>query len=239
MIRLGMAKKRGVFITFEGLDGCGKSTQLERLAAVLRSEGVEVLTTREPGGTANGERIRSILLDSSTTDLAPRAELALMFASRAQQLEELIVPTLERGTWVLCDRFTDSSEAYQGGGRGLGSQAVLDLHRIVCRNVWPDLTVLMDSEVDASVERARRRNLKKGGRTDENRFETEDRAFFERVHNAYRAIARREKKRVLMLDARRPADVVHPEIVAAVRQRFLSRNSRTAPKPGVKTKGNS
>lgn len=222
-----MAKKRGIFITFEGLDGCGKSTQLERLAAVLRSEGIEVLTTREPGGTANGERIRSILLDSGTTGLTPMTELALMFASRAQQLEELIVPTLERGTWVLCDRFTDSSEAYQGGGRGLGSQAVRDIHRVICRNVWPDLTVLMDSEVDASVARARRRNLKKTtGAADENRFETENRAFFERVHNAYRAIAKREKHRVLMLDARRSADVVHPEIVAAVRKRFMSNHAR-------------
>lgn len=217
-----MPKKRGIFITFEGLDGCGKSTQLERLAAVLRSEGVDVLTTREPGGTANGERIRSILLDSATTGLTAMAELALMFASRAQQLEELIIPTLERGTWVLCDRFTDSSEAYQGGGRRLGAQTVLDVHRAICRNVWPDLTILMDSEVDASVARARRRNLKKAGSADENRFETENREFYERVHQAYLAISRRERKRVLMLDARRPADVVHPEIVAAVRQRFLS-----------------
>lgn len=225
-----MAKKRGVFITFEGLDGCGKSTQLERLAAVLRSEGVEVLTTREPGGTANGERIRSILLDSATTGLAPMAELGLMFASRAQQLDELILPTLERGTWVLCDRFTDSSEAYQGGGRGLGSQAVLDLHRVLCRNIWPDLTVLMDSEVEASVERARRRNLKKTGSSDENRFEQESRDFYERVHQAYVAIARREKRRVVMLDARRPADVVHPEIVAAVRKRFLSNGVRPVKK---------
>jgi len=221
-----MAKKRGVFITFEGLDGCGKSTQLERLAAVLRSEGVDVLTTRETGGTANGERIRSILLDSSTTGLTPLTELALMFASRAQQLEELIVPTLERGTWVLCDRFTDSSEAYQGGGRGLGSQAVLGLHRVLCRNVWPDLTVLMDSEVEASVARARRRNLKKTGATNENRFEQENRDFYERVHRAYLAIAKRDKQRVLMLDARRPADVVHPEIVAAVRERFLANHGR-------------
>ena len=221
-----MAKKRGIFITFEGLDGCGKSTQLERLAAELRSEGIDVLTTREPGGTAIGERIRSILLDSATSGLTPMAELALMFASRAQQLEELIVPTLERGAWVLCDRFTDSSEAYQGGGRELGSQAVLDLHRVVCRNIWPDLTVLMDSEVEASVARARRRNLKKTDAANENRFETEDRAFFERVHEAYRVIAKREKQRVLMLDARRPADVVHPQIVAAVRERFLANGTR-------------
>jgi dTMP kinase len=236
MISPHMAKKRGIFITFEGLDGCGKSTQLERLAAELRSEGIDVLTTREPGGTAIGERIRSILLDSATSGLTPMAELALMFASRAQQLEELIVPTLERGAWVLCDRFTDSSEAYQGGGRELGSQAVLDLHRVVCRNVWPDLTVLMDSEVEASVARARRRNLKKTDAANENRFESEDRTFFERVHEAYRVIAKREKQRVLMLDARRPADVVHPQIVAAVRERFLANGTR-ANKRAAKAKG--
>ena len=230
-----MAKKRGIFITFEGLDGCGKSTQLERLAAVLRSEGVDVLTTREPGGTAIGERIRSILLDSRTAGLAPMAELVLNFASRAQQLQELLLPTLERGTWVLCDRFTDSSEAYQGGGRSLGSQTVLNLHRIVCDNVWPDLTVLMDSDVEASVTRARRRNLSKAGDSNENRYEQEDRAFFERVHKAYLAIARRDKNRVLMLDARRPADVVHPEIVAAVRARFLSNHLRP-PKRAAKGK---
>jgi dTMP kinase len=236
MISPHMAKKRGIFITFEGLDGCGKSTQLERLAAELRSEGIDVLTTREPGGTAIGERIRSILLDSATSGLTPMAELALMFASRAQQLEELIVPTLERGAWVLCDRFTDSSEAYQGGGRELGSQAVLDLHRVVCRNVWPDLTVLMDSEVEASVARARRRNLKKTDAANENRFESEDRTFFERVHEAYRVIAKREKQRVLILDARRPADVVHPQIVAAVRERFLANGTR-ANKRAAKAKG--
>jgi dTMP kinase len=236
MISPHMAKKRGIFITFEGLDGCGKSTQLERLAAELRSEGIDVLTTREPGGTAIGERIRSILLDSATSGLTPMAELALMFASRAQQLEELIVPTLERGAWVLCDRFTDSSEAYQGGGRELGSQAVLDVHRVVCRNVWPDLTVLMDSEVEASVARARRRNLKKTDAANENRFESEDRTFFERVHEAYRVIAKREKQRVLILDARRPADVVHPQIVAAVRERFLANGTR-ANKRAAKAKG--
>ncbi len=219
-------RKRGRFITFEGLDGCGKSTQLHRLAEVLRSDGVDVVETREPGGTAIGERIRSILLDSATLGLAPRAELALMFASRAQHIHEIILPALNAGKWVLCDRFTDSSEAYQGGGRGLGSETVLAMHRVVCGDFQPDLTVLMDSDVAASVARARRRNLARiataqGGEADENRFEQENRAFFTRVRNAYLAIAQREPNRVLMLDARRPADVVHPEIVDAIRQKFL------------------
>lgn len=213
--------RRGKFITFEGLDGCGKSTQLERLARVLQRDGIQVVVTREPGGTEIGERMRAILLDSATSGLTPLAEMALMFASRAQHIDEVILPALTSGKWVLCDRFTDSSEAYQGGGRKLGSEAVLTMHRVLCGNLQPDMTVLMDSDVAASVSRARRRNRKRGGDTDENRFEQENRAFFTRVHDAYRAIARREPQRVLMLDARRMPDVVHKEIVKAVRQKFL------------------
>ncbi len=220
------ARARGRFITFEGLDGCGKSTQLHRLAQVLRGEGIDVIETREPGGTAIGERIRSIVLDSATAGLFPRAELALLFASRSQQVHEVILPALQAGRWVLCDRFTDSSEAYQGGGRALGSEAVLTMHRITCGSLQPDLTILMDSDVAASVARARRRNLSKvatsaGGDADENRFEQENQAFFTRVHDAYLAIAKRDATRVLMLDARRQPDVVHADIVEAVRQRFL------------------
>ena len=212
--------KRGKFITFEGLDGCGKSTQLRRLAGALKREGIEVVETREPGGTPIGERIRSILLDSSTSGLTPLAEMALMFASRAQQIQQLILPALNTGKWVLCDRFTDSSEAYQGGGRKLGSEAVLTMHRVLCGNLQPDLTVLMDSEVAASVARARRRNRARDGKGDENRFEQENRAFFARVREAYLAIAKREPQRVLLLDARRTPDVVYKEILKAVRQKF-------------------
>lgn len=215
-------EKRGKFITIEGLDGCGKSTQLNRLAEALRADGVNVIVTREPGGTVVGEKIRAVLLDSSTKDLSPRAEMALMFASRAQQIDERILPAIEAGTWVLCDRFTDSSEAYQGGGRELGSEAVLAMHRIVCR-LQPDLTILMDSDVTASVERARRRNQVSTGKgqQDENRFEQESRAFFERVHDKYIEIAQREPERVFLVDARRPADVVFPEILAAVKNRLF------------------
>jgi dTMP kinase len=222
----GVTSQRGKFITFEGLDGCGKSTQTERLAEVLRRERIEVVVTREPGGTPIGERIRAILLDSGTSGLAPMAELALMFSARVQHLHQVILPALEAGKWVVCDRFTDSSEAYQGGGRKLGSDAVLALHRVLCGNIQPDLTVLMDSEVSASVSRARRRNLAKvaiaaDGEADENRFEQENRNFFTRVHEAYLAIAKRERQRVFMVDARRPGDIVHREIVETVRHRFL------------------
>ena len=220
--------KRGRFITFEGLDGCGKSTQLEKLAAVLRAESIDVLTTREPGGTEIGERIRTVLLDSRTAGLDPWAEMALMFASRAQQLAQVIEPALNEGRWVLCDRFTDSTEAYQGGGRQLSSDSVLQVHQVLCRGIWPDLTILMDSDVEHSVRRARRRNQAAvdGSQPDENRFEQESQTFFTRVRQAYLAIANRESRRVAVVDARHPSEVVHPEIVSIVRERFLGAEVR-------------
>src|ERR1700680_2835877 len=149
--------QRGKFITFEGLDGCGKSTQLKKLAAVFSTQGVPVVVTREPGGTPTGEKIRQLLLDTKTSSLTPLAELALMFAARAQHIAEVIQPALAEGRVVLCDRFTDSTEAYQGGGRKLGSTAVLALHRILCGSLQPDLTILMDSDVAKSVDPAPRR----------------------------------------------------------------------------------
>jgi len=214
---------RGRFITFEGLDGCGKSTQLEKLAELLRKQNLSVVVTREPGGTPTGEKIRQLLLDTGTAALAPLAELALMFASRAQHINEVIQPALAEGQIVLCDRFTDSTEAYQGGGRKLGSEPVLALHRILCGDLQPDLTILMDSDVAASVERARRRNkiVKAGrGKSDENRFEQESRAFFGRVHNAYLAIAARESQRVAVVDARGSVQETHHQIVELVRRKL-------------------
>jgi dTMP kinase len=215
--------KRGEFITIEGLDGCGKSTQLARLADVLRAEGIPVVVTREPGGTAIGEKIRAVLLDSRTSGMSPWAELALMFASRAQQIDELILPALATGQWVLCDRFTDSSEAYQGGGRELGSEPVLQMHRVLCQGLQPDMTILMDSDVEASVARAHKRNLSQANSSqpDENRFEQESRMFFERVRHKFLEIAAREPARVFLVDARRPAEVVSPEILSEVRTRLL------------------
>ena len=212
---------RGKFITFEGLDGTGKSTQIEKLAKALRGRGVPVAVTREPGGTATGEKIRHVILDSATSGLSPLAEMALMFASRAQHIHEVIEPAVAEGKTVLCDRFTDSTEAYQGGGRKLGSEAVLELHRILCGDLRPDLTILLDSDVAASVERARRRNLKRSGRNgrvrkDENRFEQENRNFFARVHSAYLAIARREPERVVVVDARGTPAATHAQIMDIV-----------------------
>ncbi len=185
--------KRGKFITFEGLDGTGKSTQMRKLAAALRAAGNKVVETREPGGTATGEKIRRVLLDSKTEGLSPLAEMALMFASRAQHIAEVIQPALDHGQIVLCDRFTDSTEAYQGGGRKLGSEAVLKLHRVLCGDLQPDLTILLESDPAMSLGRARRRNQRAlhanrgahkhpGKRhADENRFEQEAGVFFGRM----------------------------------------------------------
>lgn len=215
---------RGRFITFEGLDGTGKSTQIDKLAKALRARGQSVVVTREPGGTPAGEKIRHVILDSATTGLAPMAEMALMFASRAQHIREVIEPAVTQGKIVLCDRFTDSTEAYQGAGRKLGSKPVLELHRILCDDLQPDLTILMDSDVAASVARARRRNLKSSkndrNQKDENRFEQESRAFFGRVHSGYLAIARREPQRVVLIDARGTPAQTHAMILEVVRRKF-------------------
>jgi dTMP kinase len=214
---------RGKFITFEGLDGSGKSTQIEKLARSLRARGLSVIVTREPGGTAAGEKIREVLLHSATSGLSPLSEMALMFASRAQHIHEVILPALAEGRTVLCDRFTDSTEAYQGGGRKLGSKPVLHLHEILCGNLQPDLTIVLDNEVGFSVERARRRNRKyKSNRSekDENRFEQESRAFFGRVRGAYLAIADREPHRVQVINARGTPQQTHAAIMELVRKKL-------------------
>ena len=213
---------RGRFITFEGLDGCGKTTQLEKLGRVLRKQGLHFVATREPGGTPAGEVIRNLLLDTATIGLSPWTELCLMFTSRVQHLAEIIKPTLEKGDIVLCDRFTDSTEAYQGGGRKLGSKPVLELHRILCGNLQPDLTIMMDSDIDNSVERARRRNQARleAGEIDQSRFESENRAFFGRVRHAFLEVAKREPQRVFLVDARGTPDETHAKIMEAVQQRL-------------------
>jgi dTMP kinase len=181
--------------------------------------------TREPGGTKTGEKIRNLLLDTATSGLSPLAELALMFASRAQHIKEIIQPALAEGKIVLCDRFTDSTEAYQGGGRKLGSEPVLELHRVLCGGLQPGLTILMDSDAAHSVDRARRRNLSRAagarrGESDENRFEQESRAFFGRVRNGYLAIAKREPERVVLVDARGTPQTTHLRIMEIVRHKL-------------------
>jgi len=215
---------RGLFITLEGLDGSGKTTQIDRLAAWLKQRGHGALVTRQPGGTATGDRIRALVLDSRSTGLAPMAEMALMFADRAQAIAEVIEPALAAGEIVLCDRFTDSTEAYQGGGRELGSAVVLDLHRLICGGLQPDLTLLLLPGLDVSLARARRRNHRMEAKTgkDENRFEAEQDAFHARVWQKYREIAAREPERVVLIEGELTIDEVHEQIVESVAERLLT-----------------
>jgi len=211
----------GFFLTFEGLDGSGKSTQLRKLHEWLVGHGEDVVTTRQPGGTRLGDRIRSLLLDSRRTGTDPCAELGLMFSDRAQAIAEVIRPALDRGAIVLCDRYTDSTEAYQGGGRELGSARVLALHRELC-GLNPDLTLLLLPNFDGSLARARERNKTARAKTgkDENRFESLDTAFFRRVYDQYRAIAAREPQRVVTLEGDDGVEAVHRRILSIVEERL-------------------
>jgi dTMP kinase len=215
---------RGVFITLEGLDGSGKTTQLKRLAAWLARRGHEAVLMRQPGGTATGDRIRQILLDSRSSGVAPMTEMALMFADRAQAIAEMIQPALDAGRIVVCDRFTDSTEAYQGGGRELGSEIVLEMHRIVCGGLQPDLTLLLLPSLEASLTRARRRNDRVHAETgaSEGRFEGEKDAFFRRVWEKYREIAAREPDRVVLIEGDLSIEEVHEQIVEAVAERLVT-----------------
>ncbi len=215
---------RGLFITLEGLDGSGKTTQIKRLAAWIQRRGLDPVVTRQPGGTATGDRIRALLLDSRSTALAPMTELALMFADRAQAIAEVIEPALAAGKVVLCDRFTDSTEAYQGGGRQLGSQLVLDMHRLVCGNLQPDLTLLLLPSLAVCLDRARRRNDRVAAQSgkDENRFEQEQEAFYQRVWEKYREIAAREPQRVALIEGNLTIDEVHEQIAEAVAESLIT-----------------
>ena len=207
--------RRGVFITFEGMDGCGKTTQMGRLAERLRARGREVVETVEPGGTRVGAQIRRILLDAANQDLRAMPEMLLYFASRAQNVEEVILPALERGAVVLSDRFTDSTEAYQGWGRGLGEESVLTLDRIACRGVVPNLTLLIDIDLETSLVRARARNVAEGH--SETRMDDQSAEFYRKVRDAYRALAEREAHRFRIIDGRRPPGEIEGDIWEAVR----------------------
>jgi dTMP kinase len=216
----------GFFITFEGLDGSGKTTQLRRLAAALAAHGRSVVTLRQPGGTPLGDRIRSVILDSRSESelggIAPEAEMALMFADRGQSLRQVIRPALAAGSIVLCDRYTDSSEAYQGAGRGLGSGRVLAMHAAVCDNFQPDLTILLLPPLAGSLARARRRNHRneQSHGTNENRFEREGDAFYERVYAQYRIIAERESQRVVAIEDESGIEAIAARILTIVRDRI-------------------
>jgi dTMP kinase len=206
--------KRGVFITFEGPEGSGKSTQIRRLAARLRSEGRAVLETVEPGGTPIGQQIRRVLLDAKNLELRATTELLLMFASRAQNVDEAILPALSRGEIVLCDRFTDSSLVYQGAARGLGADVVFEVDRIACRGLVPDLTVLIDIATELGLERAQGRNLKT--QDVETRLDEQAIDFHRKVRAAYLQLASDEPGRVKMIDGSGSVENVEKEVWSVV-----------------------
>jgi dTMP kinase len=206
--------KRGLFITFEGGEGSGKSTQLRRLAARLRGEGRVVLETVEPGGTAIGMQIRRVLLDAKNHELRPTTELLLMFAARAQNVDELILPALSRGEIVLCDRFTDSSLVYQGAARGLGAEVVYEVDRIACRGLVPDLTIVVDIATELGLERARGRNQKT--QDVETRIDEQAIEFHRKVRDAYLRLASDEPDRVRLIDGSRSEEEVQIDVWSAV-----------------------
>ena len=207
-------KPRGIFITFEGMDGSGKTTQMHRLAERLRSLGRAVTETVEPGGPPISQKIRRILLDSANQELSPTTEILLYFASRAQNVDQWILPALGRGEIVLSDRFTDSSLVYQGVGRGLGILTVNDLERIACRGLKPDLTILVDVDAEASLARARSRNQAEPHC--ETRMDDQAIEFHLKVHQAYHALAAAEPERVKLVNGRAGMDEIEREVWSIV-----------------------
>jgi dTMP kinase len=210
-----MSVSPGRFLTIEGIEGVGKTTQVARLSESLSGRGIAHVVTREPGGTPLAEKIREIVLKSGDEVLPPTAELLLMFAARAVHLTNHIEPHLRAGRWVVCDRFTDATYAYQGGGRRLGKDNIRQLEAMVQGARRPDLTVLLDAPVEQALRRARQRNA--GAVSD--RFESERAEFFERVRDAYRARAAAEPNRIAAIDASQSADWVAAQILKLLEAR--------------------
>jgi dTMP kinase len=202
-----------VFITFEGGEGVGKSTNIAFLEDYLTSRGVGLVVTREPGGTRIGEEIRRLLLEVREDAVAPMAELLLIFAARAQHIAEVIEPALGSGKWVLCDRFTDATYAYQCGGRGLDAQQVRTLETLVQGELRPDCTILLDAPVATGLDRA-------NGRGELDRFELEQEVFFERVRATYLRLAREGGGRYRVIDASLPLEEVQKQLLATCRELF-------------------
>lgn len=203
---------RGRFLTIEGIEGVGKTTQVAELAKALQARGVAHIVTREPGGTPLAERIRDLVLQRQDEPVPAAAELLLMFAARAVHLGNLIEPNLLAGRWVLCDRFTDASYAYQGAGRGVGAAPIAMLESLVQGSRRPDLTILLDAPVTLALERAQKRKSAAGL----DRFETEHTEFFERVREAYLERAAAEPQRIAVIDAGRSPAAVSRAVLAAI-----------------------
>jgi dTMP kinase len=199
--------ERGKFITVEGIEGVGKSTNIAVLVERIEAAGHKVLTTREPGGTPFAEDIRDILMNRGDEPVPEIAELLLMFAARSFNVNNVILPALEAGTWVICDRFTDSSRAYQGGGRGLPMETIDRMADWVHGDTWPDVTILLDAPVDVGMSRA-------GKRSAPDRIEQERHDFFERVRACYLAIAANEPERFVVIDTTRSLEEVRTDITA-------------------------
>jgi dTMP kinase len=207
--------RRGRFITFEGGEGSGKSTQLRKLAARLRAENLDVFETAEPGGTPIGMQIRRVLLDAKNQEMFPTTELLLMFACRAQNVDQWILPALVKQQIVLSDRFTDSSLVYQGIARGLGSELVYEVDRIACRGLVPDLTLVIDVDVEIGLKRARARNRKADDV--ETRIDEHDIAFHRKVRDAYHQLAADEPNRVRLIDGTSDENTVAGHVWETVR----------------------
>lgn len=207
-------KYPGKLITFEGLDGCGKSTQLQLEAQRLRQQGFPVTTTHEPGGTPLGQRIRDLVVQPASEVLAPSTELALMFAARTQHIEGVLLPALQSGAIVLCDRFTDSTVAYQGYGRGLALATIQTLEELLCQGVRPDLTLVLEIDLETATRRLAARNQRV--RETASRFEKEGLEFFRRVQQGYREIARQEPDRVRIVDGQGSIREVQERVHQAV-----------------------
>ncbi len=203
------------FITLEGGEGVGKTTNLDFIQQLLAERQIPVLLTREPGGTALAEKIRGLLLATEEENVDSKAELLLMFAARKQHLEQLIKPALDKGVWVICDRFTDATYAYQGGGRGVDDQQIAWLEQFVQDDLRPDLTLLLDAPVHLGMERAQER-----GRLD--RFEQEQLLFFQQVRNIYLRRAEEQSQRIKKIDASQPLQTVQAQIQQIIEDSFFS-----------------
>ena len=195
-----------LFITFEGIDGAGKSTQIEKLCAYIEKNGIEFVSTREPGGCEMSEKIRDIIL-SKKSDLGALGELFLYFAARAEHIRQVIKPALDNGKWVICDRFCDSTFAYQGAGRGLDVAKMKEINKFASQDIYPNLTILLDISVDVSLERRKQR--KKSA----DRLEQNDRAFFESVREYFLKLSKDEPQRFLVIDAALSEDEIHKKII--------------------------